>query len=197
MSFPDVLAIRHHAALAMTGLLLACTPALPINYYLLSPAEREGPAAQSGELTVGLQPIELAAYLERPEIVTRSGANRMEIADLHRWGEQLEVLIARVLAHNLDASLPQAEVLLLPTSFAIDLDRELLVEIDRFDADEAGSVLLDARWQLIDVRRDRIVAQSRAGIREEAGPEPSYTAIAEAMSRAVAALGTEIAASFE
>jgi uncharacterized protein len=174
--------------------LFGCTPAPPIDYYMLTPVGEQSLApVPSGDLTIGLQPIELADYLDRPEIVTRPQPTAVELADVHRWGERLDILIARVLAENLNVMAPASDVVLLPTPFVIEADRELLIEIGRFDMDDTGTVVLEARWQLVDSARGRTLASSRSRFTEDAGSTPSYEAIAIAMSRALGALSGEIA----
>jgi ABC-type transport auxiliary lipoprotein component len=43
----------------------------------------------------------LPPYLDRPQLVTRAGSNRMVLADFDSWAEPLQGLFARVLAKNL------------------------------------------------------------------------------------------------
>jgi hypothetical protein len=69
-----------------------------------------------------------------------------------------------------------------------------------FDTDTAGSSGLDARWTIVDVRRQDVLVTARSTFRQQvaaSGAEPlepvDHDAIAAAMSRNVAELGREIA----
>lgn len=212
---------------ALLGVLLlaaACTASPPLRYFVLTPIESppaaaaaEGRApARGGPTTIGLQPVDLADYLDRQEIVTRRTPTAIDLAGLDRWGEPLDVQTGRVIVQNLTALLPGQEVFLLPTNFVVDPDRELVIEIDRFDADAEGKVHLEGRWQLNASRTGRVIVDQRTSITEPVaaaadgeapqGPEdglagaiagdtaPAYQDIALAMSRALATLSREIAA---
>jgi uncharacterized lipoprotein YmbA len=183
-------------ALAAAG---ACTPAPPPRHYVLVATAAGADAAPGQTLgrrsrTIGLQPVNLADYLDRQEIVVRQSDTAIRISEADRWAEQLDLQTARILAQNLEVLLPDTDVFLLPTSFVLDLERELVVEIDRFDTDSSGTVHLDARWQLNAPQAGRVVAERRAQLEENAGENPSYAAIAQAMSRALAGLARDIAA---
>src|SRR5580693_5608781 len=65
-------------------------------FYLLTPTtDTAAPATGStqstnGNFTIGLGPIKLPPYLDRPEIVTRMAPNRLELSKEDRWGESIQ-----------------------------------------------------------------------------------------------------------
>lgn len=65
----------------------------------------------------------------------------------------------------------------------------------RFDADESGQVVLDARWRIFDGRGDRMVDSGRSVAREQIAAADGYKHIAGAMSRCLGAMNAEIARS--
>jgi uncharacterized lipoprotein YmbA len=67
------------------------------------------------------------------------------------------------------------------------------VEVERFDADEAGRVLLDARWRVYQTANGRTVEAGRETIQEQGAPPPDYPAVVAAMGRAVDKLALAIA----
>src|SRR5437879_2194311 len=81
-------------AIALTG----CGPILapradPAKFYLLTPTA-DPPSVQTaavqssaGGFTLGLGPVKLPPYLDRPEVVTRSAPNRLDLSKTDRWGE--------------------------------------------------------------------------------------------------------------
>lgn len=191
-------------ALCLVALLAlgACGTTAPSRFYTLSsvPPERAlaGPAL-GGALdgsdqrlsTVLVGTIDMPQTLDRPQFVRRSGANTIELAELDRWAEPLDGMIRRSLADDLAARLPKVRVLtsVLPT---VPIDRTLMLEIDRFEADAAGTVKLNAQWFVFTdgVSAPRV---SRRSTIEERADGNDTKAIVVAMSTALAALSDEIA----
>jgi uncharacterized lipoprotein YmbA len=84
----------------------------PSKFFVLAPAATGGansiaPAglATSSSPTIGLGPIKLPQYLDRDEVVTRVGPNRLELSDRDRWAEPLADNFKQVLAQDLTHSL--------------------------------------------------------------------------------------------
>ena len=73
------------AFLAVTLVVFSgCSSSQPTRYYVLSPELARGEISSDLQASIGLGPITLPRYLERDDIVTRSGAE-IELAGLHRW----------------------------------------------------------------------------------------------------------------
>jgi hypothetical protein len=185
--------MRRRTRLVVLALSLAAGTGIPgcvslfgsdaAKFYLLTPYS-ERPLESGGERRiVGVGPIEVPGYLDRPQIVTRVGANELRLAEFHKWAEPLEAGIARVIAANLTASLP-LEVVFFPWGRAARVDRQVSVQIRRFDTDADGNATLDARWKLFG-RDDSKELQSRSVRIEVASPAPGYADRAAAMSRAL------------
>lgn len=90
----------------------------------------------------------LPPYLERSELVTRTGDGRLEIHEKDLWSEPLDSAIARVVADNLRRLTRSTNVQ--PASSFITRDYTHLVEIrfERFDPEPDGSLLLECTWKL-------------------------------------------------
>lgn len=186
---------RRWAPLLLALALAACATSQPVSFYTLSAesAGRAPPRAGKG-LTVGLGPVTLPAYLDRPDIVTREGPNQLRLAEFHRWAEPLVPMVERVMARNLQALLGARDVLPLPSRRDVALDRVVEVDVAQLDADRDGNVVLDARWWVYDGDGAELLASGRSLIEEQGAPPPDYGAIAAAMSRAIAAASQDIAA---
>lgn len=173
----------------------ACARNQPTNFYTLAATSEPRLDKHPGKgLVIGLGPVTVPQYLDRPDIVTREGDNRMRLADLHKWSEPLEPLLTRIMAEDLYGLLDANDVIPLPQRADIRLDRTVAVDISRFDADDAGAVVLDARWRIYRGDGETLVASGRSLVTEQGAPVPDYEAIAAAMSRAVGAATEEIAA---
>jgi uncharacterized protein len=182
-------------AVLAAGLTLAgCAETPPTRFYTLSPlADAPGgtPRANLPDLTVGVGPVTLPPYLDRPQLVTRAGGNRMVLADFDNWVEPLQGMFARVLGENLALFLGTYDVLMLPQRRDVTLDRQVEVDVTRFDVDD-GSAVLDARWWVYGRNGDELLRSGRSTIREPAGAG-DYTSAAAALSRALGAMSQEIA----
>ena len=189
------LALAVLASLAAGLALAGCTQSQPTRFYTLSglaSASDETLPAPASDLTVGVGPVTLPAYLDRPQLVTRAGSNRMELADFDSWAEPLDGLFARVLADNLALLLGTDDVLLLPQRRPTPLDYQVEVEVTRFDVDAGGNANLDARWWVYGRGGERLLQSGRSTI-TEAAQAGDYAAGAAALSRALGAMSTEIA----
>src|SRR5207247_5233912 len=85
----------------------------PTRFYVL--AAVEDPAV-SGEraVSVGVGPIGLASYLDRPQIVTRPAADKIDLGEFDQWGEPLRDGISRTLAEDLSRQMPSAKIAISP-----------------------------------------------------------------------------------
>lgn len=162
-------------------------PTPPSRFYLLAPLESAGDAR--GGVSLGVGPIRLAEYLDRPQIVTRRGAFALDLAEFDRWGEPLRESISRVLAANLAALLGTERVERHPWRDARGIDAQVELDVRHFDGPVQGPIELVAHWR---VRQAGGSTQRISRIRE-ALEGSGYEAIAAAMSRGLSALSREIA----
>jgi len=159
--------ILSRRAVLLLPLGVAACAATPARFYTL--AAVPGAPVETAPLRLELRRIGLAGYLDRPGIVRRADAYRLDVTDEDRWAEPLGTMLARVLTEALVQRLPRVSVF--NESGAISTLPDLIAEVDvqRFDADEAGAVVLVAQLAL---RRDgsrlpasattlRLVAPSR------------------------------------
>lgn len=199
---------RRTIALAVSAVTLlivsGCASTEPSRFYTLSSLKaqepsRSKPAAESSSfLFVG--PIHLPDYLERPQLVTRTGANEIQIAEFSRWAGSLRADVTRVLVEDLALLLSAAPVTVLPwravttASPAPDAapHYKVVIEVTRFDGALAGSVVLDATWGLVDRDWKDLLSRRRTEYREPVSGK-DYAALVDAMSRALGRLSRDVA----
>lgn len=188
---------RFRIGLAILGLsaLIGCSGSQPTQFYTLSGLVSASEPTDGKPMRLGVGPVTLPAYLDRPQVVTRNGANQMTVAEFDQWAEPLETTFQRVLTENLSGWLATDHVMTLPARRDLPLDHQVEVDVTRFDADESGQVVLDARWRIFDGRGDRMLDSGRSVTREQAAAADGYKHIAEAMSRCLGAMSAEIAGS--
>ena len=164
-------------------------------FYILTPLPppaATGAGAGGDPITIGVGPVRLPAYLDRAQIVTRRGADEIDVAEFDRWGEPLSDGVPRTIANDLAALRPADNVALFPWPAGRPVRYHVLVDVSRFEGAPGGDVVLDARWRIMGDDRKELVA--RRSVVTEAVGGSGYPAIAAAMSRALATLSRQIAA---
>ncbi len=184
--------MRRRMVLALPAVLAACASPEPNYYTLRALPPGAGAGAGTGPRLVELRRIGLAGYLDRPEIVRNNADYRLSLAGRERWGEPLGDLVARVLAEDLNLRLPGSSVFTSAGTITADPDATIELDVQRFDADASGAVILLAQ---VAVTRGR--ARDRAGTRTVRVTVPPIgagtTELVIAMSTALAQLADQVA----
>ncbi|MDR2512359.1 MAG: PqiC family protein [Puniceicoccales bacterium] len=159
-------------------------------YYVLNPAAAGSPRnADELRPKIALQVgrVQLPAYLDRQEIVTRSSAQQLAVHDTQRWLEPLGKACTRVFAHDLAQRLGaklMTHGLILDSLPNTPQGIEVRMEIYQFDGPVDGKVTLRARWILID-QWGSIMGKDSAGITHFAGQGEVSEKIASAGKEAI------------
>ncbi len=175
---------------ALAWLLSACAGSPDPVFYALS--SQNGQPLQSPALRIEMRRAGLPGYLDRPHIVRRSSAERLELAADERWGAPLDAMVSATLADDLAERLPSCVVFSESGSISTTADVRVEVEIARFELDAAGSVQLQAdsavRWS---VGTDAVRLQRHSfSVRPSSAKTPDLVA---GMSRALSQLADAIA----
>jgi uncharacterized protein len=187
-----VLATLGGSLLVVSG----CASTPPTRLYILpslvGPDTTPGASAPKRDLTVGVGPVTLPPYLDRPQIVLRASGTKLALAEFDQWAASLQDAFARMLAENLSLLIPTDHVVLAPWPRTTAIDYQVLVEVTRFDGSVGGEVVLAARWSIAGADgKELIMRQSR--LTAPAGGQ-EYEAIVTAMGRTLEALSREITA---
>lgn len=185
-----VLYLTAVALSALTG--CAATP--PSRFYVLSPVAIDtGAHPAESAPAIGVGPVELPDYLDRPQIALRSGPYELRYNETQRWAEDLRDNVTSVLAENLSRLVPTDQVVRFPWGRLTRVDFQVVAQISRFDADESGTVVLSANWKLYRGEGRDVIAENRS-VLSETFRGTDYTEIVAAQSRALDSLSREIAA---
>ncbi len=180
------------AAALLTGCLGPGTTRPTRLFVLNATAAPPVAAAETSDLRLGVGRISLPELLNRPQIVMRTGANEVLVANFSQWAEPLERSIPSVLSENLARLIgtDQVSVYPWPTPMAIDLKVEIAVI--RFEGNSDGVVSLVARWRLVRASGSEARPLQTSSYAESAA-SGSTEALVAAMSRALASLSRDIA----
>jgi uncharacterized lipoprotein YmbA len=139
--------------------------------------------------------VTVPEYLDRLDIMQRSGANELKPDYNAQWGEPLAVTATRALTENLAAAVPADDIVMLPTRSSRRFDYQVNLDLTRFECDAAANCVLAGRWGIID-RDGNERANGRVQRSQKAEGE-GYTGMAAAMSRNLAGVSADIAAALQ
>jgi uncharacterized protein len=188
-------AIALGALLALAAGCLSLGPRpVRARYYLLEVEASSPDPVRPAIPEIGVGPVQLPAYLDRQEIVTRAGPARLEVASADRWAAPLDGLFTSVLAEDLRATVPARQVSAWPWPVGSAPEWSVSVDVLRFDGDPDGTAVLEARWI---VRRGGTLATQGVTTARERTAAPEVAATVAALSRTIGALARDIAAAVE
>jgi uncharacterized protein len=175
--------------------LSGCFGSPPTQLYLVPPLASgdTAPPASAGQrdLTLGVGPVTVPPYLDRPQLVTRTSRAKLVLADLDQWAGPLADTIARVLAEDLSLLIPTERVVLYPWSRTLDPDYQVTVDVLQFDRGPGGEVVLAARWSILDRDgKERVLRTARLS---QAAGGTDYEATVTTMGRTLEALAQDMA----
>jgi uncharacterized protein len=183
------------AMLVVLPLLAGCgsTPP-PTQYYTLSsvPAPSRIALGLGKAQPVQVGRVELPGDLDRDAVVTRIGANRLNVSDQDRWGGPLDEMIQRVLTSDLSSRLPSGMVLAPGDPVPASGARRIRVNVRQFIGDATGHVVLDVDWSLLAGKPPVPVLIRHETLTADAGSN-RVPAIVATMSRLLGDLSDRIA----
>ncbi len=153
--------LRMLIAGAAIGVAAGCGPVLApqpdkSTFFVLAPLTSGGVINASAavghdpQLTLGIGPIEFPDYLSRLQVVTRTSANQIVLAQERRWGEPLDKNFARVFSENISLLMNTQQIEKYPWSHKTQIDYQIEIDVLRFEAGADGQSQMVARWIIKD-----------------------------------------------
>ena len=165
----------------------------PTVFLVLAPMESSPePAAAGAMQRLGVGPVTLPRYLDRPQLVTRTSATELRVHEHARWSAPLSELISESLAEQLRAQLGLEEAVRYPWPITSPPPLAIRIEVQQFEAVLPDSAVLRARWEVLDAAGGRVGEARAVDYRTHSPPNPG--AVAPALSRLVALLAADISA---
>ena len=177
-------------------LLAGCrSSAPPVQFYTLSSlstaTENANPTDVAPNIAVGVGPVEIPKVLDRPQIVTRTGPNKITLDEFHRWAGPLQADFARVLAENISLLLGIDQVAVYPWEVGFEPNYRIALDIRSFEGQWGKDVRLDVIWRVADQTGQKTLAVKKSLITEPL-PAANYETLVAAQSQAIAQLSREI-----
>ena len=182
--------VSHRAVPAIVLLPLAflvgCFSSPSSSFYVLQEIPPRAESESAGrELAIGVGPLQIAEYLDRPQMVIRESGNALAIDEFHRWAEPLKDSLPRLLAMNLATLLGTDEVALFPWKGYGPMDYRVEGLVTRFEAGPSEIVTLEVQWTLVEEADPQVASthRFRTGVpMKDDDPEDQAAAMNEAFS---------------
>ncbi len=193
--------LDQHALFILTLLVMiltGCASSPASKFYQLNPVQNTTSVTSDGSpdqiQVIAIGPVRIPDYLDRPQIVTRSGKNELKLSEFDRWAGSLESDVNRVLVEDISSLLPADRFSVVrwtpylesqvPASYRV----EVLVE--RFEGTLGDSALLKVQWGVLS--KDRSLLLQKESLISEQMNGSSYDALVAAMSSALERLSRDI-----
>ena len=166
----------------------------PTRFYLLQPtlSLQEGRAVSAKEgLIIGVGPVEIPEYLDRPQIVTRISESEFQIDEFNQWAESLTFSISTILAENLSVLLTTDNLFVFPWLGSTQIDYQIKVDIVRFNATPDGKIVFETQHTIRGESREDLGRYISSFSRPT--DVQDYEAIVSSMSQVLEDLSRKIA----
>ena len=167
----------------------SCSSADP-TYYTLLPVP--GTPASAVAQSVEIRRPGLAGYLDRSDIVLKSASYRLNVDSQLRWGEPLGDMIGRVISQDLSQRLPGTSVFTQSGAITADPDLRIEIDIQGFDADASGQVVLTAQVA-VEAGRSHVPTSTRRVALTAQPSGPGAGALVATMSQLLGTLCDQLA----
>lgn len=183
--------------LLIVGLILAlsaCGSSPKTNFYVLNAQQSLANLSEKNleGVGVGLWSVNLPAVLDRPEIVTRSGQYQIELADFHQWLGGLDNNVTRLIASELGRRLKTDRVVISPWSSYRKNDYQVKLNIDHFDGELGGEMVLSGVWSLLNAEGNKELTREAFTYKTKAS-DKNYSDMVAALSNLIVQLSEQIA----
>lgn len=170
-----------------------CSRSPRVTFYTLEPAAQVEPSvAATAVPSVAVGPVTLPELVDRPQLVVRVAANRVDILESHRWAEPLKSEIPRLIAENLGRLLPSDRVSSNLQHAGANADYRVLLDFRRFESSPGEAVTVEAVWSLRRGTGGGALKTGRSLVREPVAAA-GYDPLVAAYSRALLAVSRDLA----
>jgi uncharacterized protein len=175
----------------LSALLIAGCAQPNKTYYVLTAS---GPVPTGGGIGIGVGPITLAEYLDRPNLVTQEAPNQLGVAEDYRWAGDLTGNITRVVAANLGRNLHTGNVRTYPWQSDSEIRYQVTLDVRQLHSGTDGYAVCEIGWRAYSLP-DRRLKVSKTFTDREALASDGYNSSVAAQSRLIGRLAENIAAS--
>lgn len=183
------------SCLTAWGMLLVSCSSPKTEFFLLQPQHplQESQTLPAGQ-AVGIGPVNLASYLERPRLVFEIAPHVMHVSESQRWTGQLDDNICNVLSTEVAYHLNSSSVRTYPWPSDKGLTQQVSIQIQTFHGNAEGDVTLEAEYTIY-----QLPSRQVKRIKRWSGIEPlekdGFPSMLQAQSRLLERFAKDIAQS--
>jgi uncharacterized protein len=144
-------------------------------------------------MIIGVGPVKIPEYLDRPQIVTQNKEKMLEFAQFDRWGESLDLGLADLIREDLTTMLPRAKLTIYPWNPSMAVKYQVVLEVVQLDSELDKDMFFVVQWMVIDMQNSKTVIIKRSEFRRPIIPQ-SYSGLVKTLSTACASLSSQISA---
>jgi len=165
----------------------------PVQFYMLNADSGVAgttwvPSATQGPV-IGLGPIRIPEYLNRPQMIVAITDNQYQLSEDHRWAERLDQNISLALFKALPRQLDTDRIVRYPWPQRQVVDYQVGIDILEFNVDASGQSRLIAQWYV--KRKDKPAIDRRSEYQFPASIT-DHAVMVKAQSQCLSKLGEEI-----
>jgi uncharacterized lipoprotein YmbA len=154
-------------------------------------------AGSLNDFVVGIGPITLPEYFNRPQIVTNNNDDTIEYAQFDRWAESLDAAIVRIIGQNISILAPKINVEIFPWNSVIPVRYQVIMEVVELDCRFNAQAALFMQWSVLDAQKKVLLTKrseyrNPIGSRNYAGLVKALSVICESASREITAALAEL-----
>jgi len=139
--------------LILTSLSSACSlggNTRPPQFFVLDTAIEKAIRNNSSTLEIGIGPISIPGYINRPQIVTKTNSAEVRFDEFARWAEPIDAMFTRTLAQNIKTLTSSQSIYAHPWPKLVSLDYRISAKVIKFENDIQGDALLIVHWGVVD-----------------------------------------------
>ena len=179
----------------LTILLSGCMrDSRPVQFYMLNAdsgvADTARVSAASQGPVIGLGPIRIPEYLNRPQMIIAIADNQYRLSEDHRWAERLDQNISLALFKALPRQLGTDRIVRFPWSQRQVIDYQVGIDILEFNVNASGQSRLIAQWF---IKRKDLPTIDKRSIYQFPASTTDQAVMVKAQSQCLTKLGQEIA----
>jgi uncharacterized lipoprotein YmbA len=141
---------------------------------------------------IGVGPVKIPKYLDRPQMVTKDKKGILKFDEFDRWGESLDLGLARLVREDLTVMLPKAKLTLYPWDLGVAVKYQVTLEVVQLDCELDKDIHFVVQWMIIDAQNSKTLIIKRSEFRQPILLQ-NYSGLAKTLSTACASLSNEIA----
>ncbi|WP_025899469.1 PqiC family protein [Sneathiella glossodoripedis] len=167
-NFQAMTFVRWLIMIGLLPLLIACEgivgPSTPTEFYRLTAVDLSAHAKGAVDGTdrfIGIGPVSIPGYADRPQIVTAEKDGRLLVDDLHHWAEPVQENIERVLVADFASLMRSSQVFRYPTNFTPPAGSlQIEIVIGEMLKMPDGKIHLEASWTVKNLVDNRLLLRN-------------------------------------